>query len=61
MVAVGVLLKSNQSVDTATFNRSASVDDVLHCVTYLMFDRVSSLILNERLYLKDSGVSELFH
>lgn len=43
---VGGPLKREKGVDTAVLDRSANTDEALCYVTYLIFDRPHSLILN---------------
>lgn len=43
---VGGPLKLGEGVETASFDRSANTEDTLRSVTYLIFDRLHSLILN---------------
>lgn len=41
-----------EDVHTAVLGRFAKMDDALHCVTHLLFDRLRSLILNRGLNLE---------
>lgn len=52
VVDLGGPLNFEEDMDAAPFGRSANTGDALPYVTYLMFDRLSSLILKCDLYLE---------
>lgn len=59
MAYVCRMVKDEKGKDTARLDRSASKDDVLRHVTYLMFHHLRSLISNRRLYSEGKEWSDL--
>lgn len=51
-VHVVIRPKGEKGVDTAAFDHSANTDDALYYMTYLIFDRLHSPVLNCDLYWK---------